>query len=216
MECPKCRKTFDHKWPSKAREKLEAHLARKNPCDRRPKDPYVIVRRPSDPRPVPSLETLQPAGSVVLDNYIVFSHIISKSFDLMNSHETFACMPNIDRNQVLYIFGNELRRSPLIGFIDVWIMEVFIKKVIPHLTSTWDRWPNFHNHVSETIGWCMRSSGIQLGEWKLLKRSELYRRTCDAIRGHLGRPTKATRTELRLRMNEMPEGQGEMVSSLIS
>ena len=209
--CPKCAKVFQHRYPSKAREKLAAHLDRKNPCDA---TTYIIERKSKDPRPIHSIDALDATAGIVLDDYIVFTHVMSRSFDLMNSVQPFACLPNLDVNQVWYVFQGSLRRAPLHAFVDVWIRLVFLMKCMPHLSSTWRRWDDYYNFIEKNTGWYMSDRPNLVG-WRLWKRSELYRRTCEAIRGHLSRPSRSERIDMRLKLCELPEGVGEMVMEKI-
>jgi hypothetical protein len=208
--CPKCAKVFQHKYPSKAKEKLGAHLARKNPCD---SEVYVIERKPKDDKPIHDIGALD-ASSVALDDYVVFTHVISRVFDIMNTSRPFACLPNIDVNHVWYVFQGGLRRAPLQAFVDVWFRVVFLPKCRPYLANTWPRWNSYFDFVEKNTGFYMMDRPT-LVSWRLWKRSELYRRTCEAIRGHLSRPSRSQRIDMRLKLCEFPEGTGELVMEKI-
>jgi hypothetical protein len=194
MECQKCHKVFQHRYPSKAKEKLEAHMTRKNPCD---SEFYVIDRRPRDAGHVFDINDIYPNISIGDD--IQFIYVVSYIFDIINSKQPFACIPNLDNNQVWYVDGG-LCRAPLRAFVDVWFQKVFINKCIPQLEKNWTRWRDFHEFLGPPEEW---------------KRSELYRRTCDAIRGHLSRPSRSQRIDMRLKLCEFPEGTGEFVTEKI-
>jgi hypothetical protein len=185
---------------------------RKNPCDRGPGDVYVQERNLKDRRPLGDLARVD-VTPVVLDDFIVFTHVMSKAFDVMNTATPFACLPNLDVNHVWYIFGGELRRAPLCAFVDVWVRSVFLEKCVSHLTESWTRWREYYTFVERNTGLFM-STRPNLAGWQLWKRSELYRRTCEAIRGHLSRPSRSQRTELRLKFCEYKEGGGELVMDL--
>jgi uncharacterized C2H2 Zn-finger protein len=194
VECPKCAKVFQHKYQSKAKEKLNAHLSRKNPCD---SEMYVIERRPKDASPVFDINDIDPDISIGDD--IQFPYVISHLFDIANCKQPFACIPNLDNNQVWYVDG-WLRRAPLGSFVDLWFQKVFIAKFIPHLEKNWLRCRDFCDFIGHPEEW---------------KRSELYRRTCEAVRGHLSRPSRSQRIDMRLKLCEFPEGTGELVMEKI-
>ena len=199
-ECPDCGKVFESKWRSKVQERYDEHRGRANPCTRRKGEPWVQEHQPRELEPVPGLEDLE--GTIVrLDDHIRFVHVISRSFDQMNSHAPFACMPNIDRNVVWYVFDSEARQAPLQAFVDVWFLAVFVPKVAPWLRETWPRWARFAGEVSQvTSSYAFVGGEMREGHFRLLKRSEIYRKSSEAIKGHLSKGTRAARNALRLRI----------------
>jgi hypothetical protein len=174
---------------------------------------YIVKRKPKDDRPVHDISALDASG-VALDEYVVFTHVISRVFDIMNTSQPFACLPNLDVNHVWYILQGGLRRAPLQAFVDVWIRLVFLPTCAPHLKRTWPRWNSYYDFVEKNTGWYM-TDRPNLVSWQLWKRSELYRRTCEAIRGHLSRPSRSQRIDMRLKLCEFPEGTGELVMEKI-
>jgi hypothetical protein len=121
-------------------------------------------------------------------------------------------MPNIDRNVVHYVFEGEARQAPFQAFADLWFLTVFTTKVAPMLRATWPSWPSFSGCVSGLTSSYMFGSEIRVGQMRLLKRSELYRKSCTAIRNHLRDVSRTQRYELHLRITSMPVGVGEVVS----
>jgi len=207
-ECPDCGKVFESKWRSKVQARYDEHRGpRKNPCTRKKGEPWVQKHQPRELEPVSGLEDLD--GTVVrLDDHIRFVHVISRSFDQMNLHGAFACMPNIDRNVVWYVFDGEARQAPLQAFVDVWFLAVFVPKVVPWLRETWPRWQRFAGEVSQVTSSYAFGGEMREGHFRLLKRSELYRTSSKAIKGHLSKGTRTDRNDLRMRMAPRP-GAGD-------
>jgi len=199
-ECPDCGKVFESKWRSKVQERYDEHRGRANPCTRQKGEPWVQERQMRELEPVPGIEDVD-ATVVRLDDHIRFVHVISRSFDQMNSHGgAFACMPNIDRNQVHYVFEGQARQAPLQAFVDVWFLAVFMPKVAPWLRETWPRWGRFAGEVSQVTSSYAFGGGMREGHFRLLKRSDIYRKSSEAIKGHLTKGTRAARNELRMRI----------------
>jgi hypothetical protein len=208
--CPDCGKVFESKWPSKLKQRYDEHRGRVNPCTRPRGTAWVREIAPRQLEPVPGLDTLD-ASCVDLNVHVRNTHVISNSFDQMNSHAPFACMPNIDRNVVHYVFEGEARQAPFQAFADIWFLTVFMTKVAPRLRATWPSWPSFSGCVSGLTSSYMFGSEIRVGQMRLLKRSELYRKSCAAIRNHLRDVSRTQRYELHLRITSMPAGVGEVV-----
>lgn len=188
---------FESKWRSKVQERYDEHRGRANPCTRKKGEPWAQERRVLEP--VPGIEDVD-ATVVRLDDHIRFVHVISRSFDQMNSHGPFACMPNIDRNVVHYVFEGQGRQAPLQAFVDAWFLAVFVPKVVPWLRETWPRWGRFAGEVSQVTSSYAFGGAMREGHFRLLKRSEIYRKSSEAIKGHLTKGTRATRNELKMRI----------------
>ena len=191
------------------------HRARANPCTRKKGDPWARENQNREIVPVPGLENLD-ASCVNLNAHTRNTHVISSSFDQMNSHAPFACMPNIDRNVVHYVFEGEARQSPLQVFVDIWVLTVFFPKVAPRLRATWPGWGGFTGRVSDLTSSYMFGSEIRAGQMKLLKRSELYRKSSVAIKNHLKSVVKTRRLDLHMRIAGLPTGGGEVVAEHVS
>lgn len=209
--CPDCGKVFESRWPSKVQERYDEHIGRTNPCTRKKGDPWAKEKQAGVLQPVPGLETLD-ASCVELNVHTRNTHVLSSSFDQMNSHAPFACMPNIDRNIVWYVFEGEARQAPFQAFADMWFLTVFAPKVAPRLRETWAGWSSFAGRLCDLTCSYMFGAEIRVGQMRLLKRSELYRKSCAAIRNHLRDVSRAQRYELHARIAAMPAGGGEVVS----
>jgi hypothetical protein len=213
--CPDCGKVFESRWLSKVQERYDVHRARANPCTRKKGDPWARENQVRELVPVTGLEDLN-ASCVNLSVHTRNTHVISSSFDQMNSHEPFACMPNIDRNVVHYVFEGEARQSPLQAFVDLWFLTVFFPKVVPKLMATWPGWPSFAGRVSDLTSSYMFGSEIRNVQMRLLKRSELYRKSSIAIKNHLKNVVKTQRIDLHMRIVGLPTGEGEVAAELTS
>ena len=211
--CPDCGKVFESRWPSKVQARYDEHQGRANPCTRKKGEPWVKDKQARELPPVPGLATLD-ASCVDLNVHTRNTHVISSSFDQMNYHAPFACMPNIDRNVVWYVFEGEARQAPFQAFADLWFLTVFAPKVAPRLKATWAGWPSFAGCVSDLTSSYTFNSEIRVGQMRLLKRSELYRKSCAAIRNHLRGVSRTQRYELHMRITSMPVGTGEVVSEI--
>jgi hypothetical protein len=195
INCPKCQKVFMHaKYPSKAKEHLERHLARKNPCDGSVAE-YVYERRRSGT--APNIETLDLTGLVeALDGNIRFCHVTSFVFRFLNDLNKFAVVPNVKVNEVYYVTDDKLMCTRLAEFVIEFWHKVMVAQVNPVLQA---RWPRF----GEWRAWLTSHyvfTNMTVAHINLFLASDVYKQIKYAIRGHLKSVTREERFRTRSNM----------------
>lgn len=191
INCPKCQKVFTHpKYLSKAKEHLERHLTRKNPCDGSITE-YVYERRRTGR--TPNIETLDLSGLVeALDGNIRFIHVTSFIFMFLNDLNKFAVVPNVKVNEVYYTSEGRLTCIKLAEFVIEFWHKVMVAQVTPLLQAKWSRFGEWRAWLSTHYVF----TNMTVAHVNLFLASEVYKQMKSAIRGHL----KAVPREERFRM----------------
>jgi hypothetical protein len=195
INCPKCQKVFTHaKYLSKAKEHLDRHLARKNPCDGSATE-YVYERRRSGT--APNIETLDLTGLVeALDGNIRFCHVTSFVFRFLNDRNKFAVVPNVKVNEVFYVSDGSLMCTRVSEFVIEFWHKVMVTQVNPVLQA---RWPRF----AEWRAWLANNyvfTNMKLTQINIFLASDVYKQMKSAIRGHLKTMTREERFRTRSNM----------------
>lgn len=151
--CPKCAKVFTHPtYPSKAKQALQSHLNRKNPCD---SSEYKIDRPVTFE--VPDITRLDLSGVVeeMRNNiYLRDKFRITTIFRTLLTRNKFATIPNLGTGRVMYKLEGYIMYKRISEFLkDFWIY-VLVRQVGPLLSREWDGWAKFAGLVerSATLG----------------------------------------------------------------
>ena len=214
INCPKCQRTFTHpKYLSKAKEHLQRHLNRANPCDGSV-DHFVFERHVT--ATVPSIDSLDLTGLVEsLDGNIRFCHLVSHVFRVLNERNNFAVWPNVKLFEVYYMDGTKPTcATPGMFMIELW-NRVIIKQVCPLLKERWPRYQNFIDWFTGPANiWVFGISTLDkdnLYRINLFMKSEYYRHTKSAIVGHLKGVPRDQRFRTRVNMGiQVPETRNVM------
>jgi len=178
VQCPKCLKVFTHPLHiSKAKEHLDRHLARKNPCDGSATE-YVYERKRTGT--VPSIENLDLTGLVeALDKNVQCRDVSGFVFKFLNDLNKFAVVPNVKVNEVFYVTDGVVTCMGLGEFVAEFWHKVMVTQVSPVLQA---RWPRFT-------------------AWRAgLSSPDVYKQIKYAIRGHLKSVTREERFRTRSNM----------------
>jgi hypothetical protein len=209
INCPKCQKTFTHpKYPSKAKEHLEAHLKRKNACDG--STGAFKFERKKTRDSVPSIDALDLTGIVeALEGNIGFCHVTSHIFKVLNDRNCFAVWPNTKMYEIYFMDGDVPRyATPTIFMIEFW-NRVLVKQVKPILQKKWSRYTKYTE-------WLTSNSFYGIDEYKIneitlinsFMRSEVYTSMKSAITGHLKTVPRNERFQTRVNMGvNVPESR---------
>ena len=198
INCPKCQRAFTHaKYLSKAKEHLERHLGRKNPCDGSV-DEYVYERRRTGT--APNIETLDLTGlGEALDGNIRFCHVTSFVFRFLNDLNKFAVVPNVKVNEVYYVTGGKLMCTRLADFVIEFWHKVMVAQVAPLLQAHWTRFAEWHAWLTTHYVF----TNMNLMQINIFLASDVYKQMKSAIRGHLKAVAREER--FRTRANMGPE-----------
>ena len=158
FNCPKCNKVFAHpKYPSKAKDHLEAHMNRKNACDG--STGTFIFERKKTRDSVSNIDDLVLTGLVEsLDNELQFCHVAGHIFKVLNDRNCFAVWPNKGINEIFYKYMDMPMYSPPSRFMLEFWNCVMIDQVKPLLE---DRWPRYTYYIE----WLIEKSGHPLKEY---------------------------------------------------
>lgn len=200
INCPRCQKTFTHKYPSKAQEKLQSHLARKNPCN---SPEYKIERQVTTI--IPNLEDVDITGVVeCLDSNIRYRYVASKIFGHVLAQNNFAVWPNTKLEEVWFKENDEVMVSPPGYFLLRFWYIVFQKKVVPILERDWPRFEKYKIMVQQgEHNWdFIRTEpyNIRVGMMNAFMKSEVYKDLKACICGHLKQVPRAERIQTRVNM----------------
>lgn len=195
INCPKCQKVFTHpKYLSKAKEHLERHLARKNPCDGSITE-YVYERRRTGR--TPNIETLDLSGLIeALDGNIRFIHVTSFIFMFLNDLNKFAVVPNVKVNEVYYVSEGRLTCIKLAEFVIEFWHKVMIAQVAHLLQAKWARFGEWRAWLSTHYVF----THMTVAHVNLFLASEVYKQMKSAIRGHLKAVPREERFRIRSNM----------------
>jgi hypothetical protein len=207
INCLKCHKVFTHpKYLSKCQDKLKAHLERKNACDGST-GPYKFEHKKTRDS-VPSIDELDLTGLVEsLDSHLLFTHVASHIFKVLNDRNCFAVWPNTTIYEIYYMDGIVPRYSTPGEFMMQFWNRVLVKQVKPILQQNWDRYTKF-------VEWLTSHSFCGLYEFKLTEvsfvnsymRSKVFTGMKSAIIGHLKTVPRNERFQTRVNMGvEVPE-----------
>ena len=199
INCPKCQREFTHpKYISKAREKLDSHLARKNACD---SGKYVIEKKASGT--VPSLEDLDVIGVVeCLNPNIRYCHVASRIFKHVMDLNKFAVWPNTKLDEVWFREDDmTMVSSPGVFLIHYWNI-VFQKKVVPILEREWPQFNKYKIEAQQGQGkWdFIRTEAYHVGMMNAFMKSDTYKDLKAAMCGHLKQVPRAERAQLKVNM----------------
>ena len=199
ISCPKCQKQFTHpNYVSKAQEKLNSHLARKNPCD---SGTYTIEKKVT--APVPSLEDLDVTGVVeCLDPNIRYCHVASRIFRHVLNINKFAVWPNTKLDEVWFKKDNMTYVASPGGFLMHYWNIVFQERIIPVLEREWPQFEKYKIEVQQGPGrWdFIRTETYRAGAVNAFMKSEIYKDLKSAICGHLKQVPKNERAQLKVNM----------------
>ena len=199
INCPKCQKVFTHdRYLSKAREKLNSHLNRKNACD---SDTYVIEKKPT--RVIPCLEELDVSGVIeCLDQNIRYCHVASKIFKYVMDLNQFAVWPNTKVDEVWFREGDmTLVSSPGVFLIHYWNI-VFQNRIVPILEKEWPQFAKYKIDVQQGQGrWdFIRNETYHVGMMNAFMKSDTYKDLKAAVCGHLKQVPRSERAQLKINM----------------
>jgi hypothetical protein len=212
INCPKCQKAFTHpKYPSKAKEHLEAHLKRKNACDGST-GPFKFERKKTRDS-VPSIDELDLTGLVeALEGNIRFKFVASFVFKVLNDRNCFAVWPNTKMYEI-YFMDEDVPRyaTPATFMLEFW-NRVMVKQVKPLLK---ERWSRYHEYAqSLTVNSSRGFNAYVANEVAMINsfmRSEFYTTMKSAIMGHLKTVPRNERFQTRVNMGvEVPESRSIM------
>ena len=212
ISCPKCQKTFTHpKYPSKAKEHLEAHLNRKNACDGST-GPFKFERKKTRDA-VPSIDALDLTGLVEsLDNKLQFCHVASHVFKVLNDRNCFAVWPNTKMYEIYFMDGDVPRyATPAIFMIEFW-NRVLVKQVKPVLEKHWPKYYDYTIWVTDK-SWhgLNKYTSAQVAMINTFMRTEVYTSMKSAITGHLKSVPRNERFQARVNMGvTVPESRSIM------
>jgi hypothetical protein len=180
--CPKCAKVFTHPlYPSKARQALDSHLGRKNPCD---SSEYRIDRPVTFE--VPDMTRLDLTGvyEEMRDNiHLRDKFRLSTIFRILLKRNKFATMPNVGTGQVMYKLAGHVMHASMGQFIkDFWVY-VLVVQVGRMLAREWDGWAKFAALVERSAMLSLETTAAQVPHINRWYRSDQYRVLSSAIMG---------------------------------
>jgi len=201
IKCPKCQMPFTHaKYLSKAKEHLERHLDRKNPCDGSIAE-YVYKRKRTGT--APNIETLDLSGLVeALDGNIRFIHVTSFVFGFLNNLNKFAVVPNVKVNEVYYMSEGKVMCARLSDFVIEFWYKVMIAQVGPVLQARWPRFEEWRVWLTSRYIF----TNMTLAYVNMFLASDVYKQMKSAIKGHLKSQTREERFSAR---SNMAPGEAE-------
>ena len=180
--CPKCAKVFTHPlYPSKARQALESHLKRKNPCD---STEYTIDRLVTFT--VPDMTRLDLSGvfEEMRDNiHLRDKFRITTIFRILLTRNKFATMPNVGTGQVMYKLEGHVMCANLGQFLKNFWMYVLVRQVGPLLAREWGGWANFSALVERSTNMSLHSSHAPVAYVHSWYRSDQYKVLKSAVTG---------------------------------
>ncbi len=203
--CPKCQKVFTHpKYISLATQKLDRHLNRKNACDGST-GVYKCERTATDSPP--DMNNLDLTGVIEsLDGNIRFVYVASHIFNVLNTRNKFATMPNVKLNEIYYTLDGEVKCSTPKEFVFVFWYYVMVKQVGPMLKERWERYQKYSNALVDGPMWSIEREVTQLAYINVFLRSEFYKKIKSGIVGHLKTMPRGERTQMRVNMGvKIPE-----------
>lgn len=213
INCPKCHKTFTHpKYPSKAKEHLEAHLKRKNACDDST-GPFKFERKKTRDS-IPSIDALDLTGIVesLEENKVQMCHVTSHIFKVLNDRNCFAVWPNTKMYEIYFVDGDVPRyATPTIFMIEFW-NRVLVKQVKPLLNEQWARYNEYIKWVTDRSCYSLNKyNSTEVVMINLFMRTEVYTGMKSAITGHLKTVPRNERFQTRVNMGvEVPESRSIM------
>ena len=180
--CPKCAKVFTHPlYPSKARQALESHLKRKNPCD---STEYTIDRLVTFT--VPDMTRLDLSGvfEEMRDNiHLRDKFRITTIFRILLTRNKFATMPNVGTGQVMYKLEGHVMCASMGQFIkDFWVY-VLVGQVGRLLAREWGGWVKFASLVERSAMLSLDTTVAPLAHINRWYRSDQYRVLSSAVVG---------------------------------
>jgi hypothetical protein len=202
-KCEKCQKVFTHpKFQSKANQKLESHLNRKNSCDGSTGD-YILEK--TSTFKIPDMDTLdmECIGAVVGPN-LRYTWTTSAIFKVLLDTHKFATIPNIKKDEIFYMLdGRAMMSTPTKFVLDFWL-TVMTKRVWPILKTTWELSGKFANYIGDNHGSVLGVPASQIQLNKFL-RSKAFQDMKAAIIGHLKTFPRSERTQIRINMGSRAE-----------
>jgi len=200
ISCPKCQKTFTHEYMSKARDQLQSHQKRKNPCD---SGTYKIEKVAKGV--VPDMEHLDLTGVVeCLDPNIRYCHVASRIFKHILDRTKFAVWPNTKLNEVWFKEGGMVHvASPGVFLMHFWSI-VFQQRVIPLLERDWPQFHKYKIEIQQGKGhWdFVRAEAYHVGMMNAFMKSDIYRDLKAAMCGHLKQVPRSERVQIKINMGE--------------
>jgi hypothetical protein len=215
INCPKCHKVFTHpKYPSKAKEHLEAHLKRKNACDGST-GPFKFERKKTRDS-VPSIDNLDLTGLVeALDTNIRFKFVASFVFKVLNERNCFAVWPNTKMYEIYFMDGDvPMYATPGAFMLEFW-NRVMVKQVKPLFKERWHRYQEYAQSLTVN---CSRGFNTYVADEVVMinsfMRTEIYTGMKSAIIGHLKSVPRNERFQTRVNMGvQVPESRSLMYVS---
>jgi hypothetical protein len=188
-------KVFTHPlYISKAKEHLDRHLARKNPCDGSATE-YVYERKRTGT--VPSIENLDLTGLVeALDKNVQCRDVSGFVFKFLNDLNKFVVMPNVKVNEVFYVTDGVVTCMGLGEFVAEFWHKVMVTQVSPVLQARWPRFAGWQTWLSTRHIFI----NMSVAHVNLFLASDVYKQMKSAIRGHLKSVTREERFRTRSNM----------------
>lgn len=209
INCPKCHKAFTHpKYPSKAKEHLDAHLKRKNACDGST-GPFKFERKKTRDT-VPSIDALDITGLVEsLEGNIRFCHVASHVFKVLNDRNCFAVWPNTKMYEIYYMDGSVPKYATPVNFIIEFWNRVMVHQVKPILAEKWDRYMKYTEWLTENSDFGLKKCSVaEVANFNSFLRSQVFIQMKSAVIGHLKTVPRNERFQLRVDMGvEVPESR---------
>lgn len=140
VTCPKCSKIFTDRYLSKAQQKLEVHMNRKNPCDKIKE----YVRNYKHDYSVPDIQNLDLSPILKSLSGVSFNNIAIHIFITLNTHNHFSTIPDIYSRHVLYKSKGQIMDVTSIEFVEHF-ERLFRCKIVPLLKSSWSEWDSYWN-----------------------------------------------------------------------
>jgi len=197
INCPKCHRTFTHpKYLSKAKEHLQRHLNRANPCD----DSTGLFKfeRKKTRDTVPSIDALDLTGLIEsIDDKLQFQHVASHVFKVLNDQNCFAVWPSTKMYEIYFMDGDVPRYvTPSVFIFEFW-NRVMIEQVKPLLEERWPRYNDYTRWVTEKSYHGLKKCDSTENS---LMRTEVYTVMKSAIIGYLKTVPRSERFQARVNM----------------
>lgn len=165
-----------------------------------------MCKRPVTTTP-PDINNLDLSGIVEsLDGNIRFMYVASHVFNILNTRNKFATMPNIKLYEIYYKLDGEVKCSTPKEFVFIFWNYVMVNQVGPLLKETWDRYQKYSDALVDGPLWSIEKNRTHLAYINVFIKSEFYKKMKSGIIGHLKTMPRGERTQLRVNMGvKVPE-----------
>jgi hypothetical protein len=184
--CQKCGKIFSDQYLTRANQKLNAHMSRKNPCDKRQE--YKRVFKPV--YIVPDIQNLDLSMIVDSLDEVSFENIAIRIFIILNEHNHFSTMPDIYNKHIFYKSNGQIVDATPIQFIEHF-ERLFRNKIVPLLKSSWSKWGLYWNtYLQSNVSLiCIPSKDI--------KKTPFFKTVYNGIIGYMSCMDKSERMNIK-------------------